>query len=74
MAIHYLNFAELKTFKMNLLREEMSEKENINFARCYATLRKNGTFHVTNIDEGILIFIQISIPLKASFFLKEFNN
>ena len=66
--IYYPSFGKLNKLKVNLLQEEVTEIEGINFFGCYTTQLKDGIYAVTNIVQ-IPVNLQIFILVKASFFL-----
>ena len=65
--IYYPSFVDLNEFNKSELQEEATKIESIDFVGYYTTRLKDGIDAVTNISAGILMHIQIFIPMKASF-------
>ena len=72
--IYYPRFADIIKFKISLLQEETTEIESIELVGCNAFLLKDDIYGVTNISVEISMRIQIFIPVKVSFFLKEIQK
>ena len=51
------SFAYLNKFMVNLLQEEATETESIDFVGCYLTRLKDGIKAVTNISVEISMYI-----------------
>ena len=73
--IHYSSLGDLNKFKefyfLSPLHEESSEVENINFLGCYENWLKDGIYAFTNIGVEILMYIQVFILAKGSFYLTK---